>query len=82
MIRSPGADRIQTPHERPDDDVDATLRPQAGIRLVLGLDVAVHDPVRHVASSLSASRIRVSVAAPSPALRSAPDTAAPAWLWL
>ena len=29
MIRSPGADRIQTPHERPEDDVDATLRPRA-----------------------------------------------------
>ena len=28
MIRSPDADRIQTPHERPDEDVDATLRPR------------------------------------------------------
>ena len=28
MIRSPGADRIQSPHERPDEDVDATLRPR------------------------------------------------------
>jgi Holliday junction DNA helicase RuvB len=29
VIRSPGADRIQAPHERPDEDVDATLRPRA-----------------------------------------------------
>jgi holliday junction DNA helicase RuvB len=29
MIRTPGADRIQTPHERPEEDVDATLRPRA-----------------------------------------------------
>ena len=29
MIRSPDADRIQTPHERPEEDVDATLRPRA-----------------------------------------------------
>ena len=29
MIRSPDADRIQAPHERPDEDVDATLRPRA-----------------------------------------------------
>ena len=29
MIRSPGADRIQTPHERPEEEVDATLRPRA-----------------------------------------------------
>jgi holliday junction DNA helicase RuvB len=29
MIRSPGADRIQTPHERPDEEVDASLRPRA-----------------------------------------------------
>jgi Holliday junction DNA helicase RuvB len=28
MIRTPGADRIQTPHERPEEDVDATLRPR------------------------------------------------------
>jgi Holliday junction DNA helicase RuvB len=27
MIRTPGADRIQTPHERPEEDVDASLRP-------------------------------------------------------
>ena len=29
MIRTPGADRIQTPDERPEEDVDATLRPRA-----------------------------------------------------
>jgi holliday junction DNA helicase RuvB len=29
MIRTPGADRIQAPHERPEEDVDATLRPRA-----------------------------------------------------
>jgi Holliday junction DNA helicase RuvB len=29
MIRTPGADRVQTPHERPEEDVDATLRPRA-----------------------------------------------------
>jgi holliday junction DNA helicase RuvB len=29
VIRSPGADRIQAPDERPDEDVDATLRPRA-----------------------------------------------------
>jgi Holliday junction resolvasome RuvABC ATP-dependent DNA helicase subunit len=28
VIRSPGADRIQGPHERPEEDVDATLRPR------------------------------------------------------
>jgi holliday junction DNA helicase RuvB len=28
MIRTPGADRVQTPHERPEEDVDATLRPR------------------------------------------------------
>jgi Holliday junction DNA helicase RuvB len=27
-IRTPGIDRIQTPHERPDDELDATLRPR------------------------------------------------------
>ena len=27
-IRTPGADRFQTPHPRPEDDLDATLRPQ------------------------------------------------------
>ena len=29
MIRTPGADRIQTPHERREDEVDASLRPRA-----------------------------------------------------
>src|SRR5687767_436793 len=28
MIRTPGAERVQTPHERADDELDATLRPQ------------------------------------------------------
>ena len=28
MIRTPGADRIQTPHERPEEDADASLRPR------------------------------------------------------
>ncbi len=28
MIRTPGADRLQTPRERPEEDVDATLRPR------------------------------------------------------
>ena len=28
MIRTPGAERLQTPHERPEEDVDATLRPR------------------------------------------------------
>ena len=27
-IRTPGADRLQAPHARPDDELDATLRPQ------------------------------------------------------
>jgi Holliday junction DNA helicase RuvB len=29
VIRTPGADRLQTPHERPEEDVDASLRPRA-----------------------------------------------------
>src|SRR5918998_2655631 len=28
MIRTPGADRLQTPHPRPDEDADASLRPR------------------------------------------------------
>ena len=28
MIRTPGIDRVQTPHDRPEDDLDATLRPR------------------------------------------------------
>ena len=27
MIRTPGADRLQTPNERPEEDTDASLRP-------------------------------------------------------
>src|SRR5688572_9347771 len=48
MIRSPGADRIQSPHERPDEDVDATLRPrlleefigQEALKEQLGVSIA------------------------------------------
>jgi Holliday junction DNA helicase RuvB len=29
VIRTPGVDRIQTPYERPEEDVDASLRPRA-----------------------------------------------------
>jgi Holliday junction DNA helicase RuvB len=28
MIRTPGADRLQAPHERPEEDADASLRPR------------------------------------------------------
>ena len=28
MIRTPGADRLHTPHERPEEDADASLRPR------------------------------------------------------
>jgi holliday junction DNA helicase RuvB len=28
VIRTPGADRLQTPHERPEEDTDASLRPR------------------------------------------------------
>jgi holliday junction DNA helicase RuvB len=27
-IRTPGVDRVQTPHERADDELDVTLRPK------------------------------------------------------
>jgi Holliday junction DNA helicase RuvB len=48
MIRSPGADRIQTPHERPEEDADATLRPrlleefvgQDAVKEQLGVSIA------------------------------------------
>ena len=36
-IRTPGADRFQTPHPRPEDDLDATLRPQR-LRDFIGQD--------------------------------------------
>ena len=29
MIRTPGADRVQTPHPRLEEDADASLRPRA-----------------------------------------------------
>ena len=28
MIRTPGLDRVQTPHAQAEDELDATLRPQ------------------------------------------------------
>ena len=48
MIRSPGADRIQSPQERPEEDVDATLRPrlleefigQEALKEQLGVSIA------------------------------------------
>jgi Holliday junction DNA helicase RuvB len=48
MIRTPGADRIQTPHERPEEDTDATLRPrrldefvgQEALKEQLGVSIA------------------------------------------
>jgi holliday junction DNA helicase RuvB len=48
MIRTPGAERIQTPHERPEEDVDATLRPrvldefvgQDAVKEQLGVSIA------------------------------------------
>jgi hypothetical protein len=64
------------------DELVEPLRPQARIGLVFGPDVSVHHPAGHVASSLSASRISVSVGAPSPAFFMALDTATPAWDWL
>jgi holliday junction DNA helicase RuvB len=47
-IRTPGIDRIQTPHERADDELDATLRPrrldefvgQEGLREQLAVSIA------------------------------------------
>jgi Holliday junction DNA helicase RuvB len=48
MIRTPGADRIQTPHERPEEDLDASLRPatledfvgQDAVKQQLGVSIA------------------------------------------
>ena len=48
MIRTPGADRVQTPHERGEDELDATLRPrrleefvgQEALREQLGVSIA------------------------------------------
>jgi holliday junction DNA helicase RuvB len=53
MIRTPGADRLQTPDARPDDDVDATLRP-ALLEEFVGQD-AVKD---QLGVSLAAARAR------------------------
>jgi Holliday junction DNA helicase RuvB len=47
-IRTPGADRFQSPHPRPEDDLDATLRPQRlcdfigqdAVKEQLGLSIA------------------------------------------
>jgi Holliday junction DNA helicase RuvB len=47
-IRTPGADRLQTPHARSDDELDATLRPQRleefvgqeGLKEQLGVSIA------------------------------------------
>ena len=36
-IRTPGADRVQSPLSRPEDDLDATLRPQR-LRDFIGQD--------------------------------------------
>jgi holliday junction DNA helicase RuvB len=48
MIRTPGAERLQNPHPRPDDDGDATLRPrrlqefvgQEAVKEQLGVSIA------------------------------------------
>ena len=48
MIRTPGAERLQTPDERGEDDLDATLRPrrleefvgQEALREQLGVSIA------------------------------------------
>jgi holliday junction DNA helicase RuvB len=53
MIRTPGADRLQTPHERPEEDADASLRP-AVLDEFVGQD-AVKD---QLAVSLAAAKAR------------------------
>jgi Holliday junction DNA helicase RuvB len=53
VIRTPDADRLQTPHVRPDEDVDASLRPRALAEFV-GQD-AVKD---QLAVSLQAAKAR------------------------
>ena len=48
MIRTPGADRLQSPHERPEEDADASLRPrrleefvgQEAVKEQLGVSIA------------------------------------------
>ena len=56
-----------------------SLRPQMRIELILAPLVGLYQTIVHLASSFRPSRIRVSVAASSPASRIAADTAAPAW---
>ena len=53
MIRTPGADRLQTPQERPEEDVDASLRP-ALLEEFVGQD-AVKD---QLGVSLAAAKAR------------------------
>jgi holliday junction DNA helicase RuvB len=53
VIRTPGADRLQTPHPRPEEDTDASLRPRALDEFV-GQD-AVKD---QLAVSLEAAKAR------------------------
>jgi Holliday junction DNA helicase RuvB len=53
VIRTPGADRLQTPHERPEEDVDASLRP-ALLEEFVGQD-AVKD---QLGVSLAAAKAR------------------------
>jgi Holliday junction DNA helicase RuvB len=53
MIRTPGADRLQTPDLRPDEDIDASLRP-ALLEEFVGQD-AVKD---QLAVSLAAAKAR------------------------
>ena len=53
MIRTPGADRLQTPHERPDEDVDASLRP-AALDEFVGQDAVKEQ----LAVSLAAAKAR------------------------
>jgi Holliday junction DNA helicase RuvB len=48
MIRTPGIERLQTPHERAEDELDATLRPrrldefvgQEALKEQLGVSIA------------------------------------------
>jgi Holliday junction DNA helicase RuvB len=53
VIRTPGADRLQTPHERPDEDVDASLRP-AALDEFVGQDAVKEQ----LAVSLAAAKAR------------------------
>lgn len=53
MIRTPGIDRLQTPHERPEDDLDPTLRPQQ-----LGEFVGQDDVKEQLAVSIAAAAAR------------------------